>query len=280
MRLFAVLMALWPVGALAQSVSLGEYEVAETRFGRLQTLRAGDYGQMQLLFRGAPLAEDYRVRILGAFALAGEDHDWAVIETWHGGNMCPFSYVLMKISGQGIAQTEPFGDCQGAPRDVRLLPGAIEVELSDASLLVDAVVYRFDGGRMTRSERAATVALGPMAGAGTDVTRWIGKHPSEVLQDPGEQKRFLQIMTPAKLEELRAHTSVANKTDFVNGWVFGRGCMPHACNVSAGGWGIRVADGAAVAMWGKTDWGIDNVAGHRDALADPAVQSYFSMWLY
>lgn len=280
MRWLLAVLALWPVVTQAQSVTLGEFQAAQTRFGTLQTFKPGRYEPTQLLYNGALVAEDHRVHILGAFARGGEAHDWAVIETQHGGNMCPVSYILLKVSAQGVVRTEPFGECTGGLRDVRLVPGGIEAELGNGSLLIDKVVYRFDGQAMTRTEHASAAPTGRRAGAGADVTRWLNTHPSEILRDPSEQLRFLQIMTRAEMDDLSRHISVASTTEYMGGWVFGRGCLPHQCNSAAGGWGIRVADGAVIALWGSTDWAIEVQRGPRALFSDPAVLSYFSGWIY
>jgi len=123
--------------------------------------------------------------------------------------MCPYGFVLAKVSATGIQRTQTFGECLGKARDLRVTPGQISVDLGDSDIRYTHQTFTYTGDTFTQTAHAAPAPTGT-AGAGDQVTRWAGKSLYEVLLDPTEVARFSAIMTPKLLEDLRTASSVAN----------------------------------------------------------------------
>ncbi|MGC9419944.1 MAG: hypothetical protein ACP5EN_13335 [Rhodovulum sp.] len=274
MRRLAALLALAAAPAFAQPVTLGEYDAIQTRFGLLSVAPMSQWEKgLFLNGSGAPLAQNWRVTMRGAFARGDEAVDWVLVETSHNGNMCPVSYALVQVSAAGARTTDPFGDCLGRIREVRLGAGRIEVDIEDPDIQIDLRRYAFDGAALTETAIAPAASQAAPAGAGQDVTRWLGGHSGMIFDDASEQARFGAIMGLAQFEELRRRVAVGGNTERRGDWVFGAGCMAHQCNAVAGVWGLRISDGAPVAVF--IDAGrAPRFFGRPDVLADPAVAAY------
>lgn len=276
MRCLACLLALLAAPAAAQPVALGEYPAIQTRFGTLSVVPVSQWENgLFLNGTGQPLAANRRVSLRGAFARGDEAQDWALVETNHGGNMCPTSYVLLRLSARGIARTGEFGDCLGRIREVRLAPGRIEVDIEDPDIRIDLQRFTFDGAQLSVAQIAPANVPTVPAGAGPDVTRWLAQHAGAIFDDASEQARFDAIMPRSEFEHLRRRVAVGGKPVQRGNWVFGAGCMAHQCNAVAGFWGLRIADGAPVAV--LLDRGQPpRYFGRADVLADPAVAGFIA----
>ncbi len=273
--LFLLYLILAPLMAAAQSVSLGDYPSLQTRFGLLTTTQGTTQATGALTLQGYsdPLVQNHRISIKGAFALQGEAQDWVVVESSHNGNMCPTSYVILRLEQGRLNRSEPFGDCLGQVLDVRLSPGKIEMDLRDPGLKAELQRFAYDGRTLTVSAIAPQGTPQPAAGAGAAVTRWIGTHPTELLNDTGERARFGRIMSLDQMEQLRRAISVANRTEQRGDWVFGAGCMPHQCNAVVGFWALRISDGAAAAGVFDRD-ATEVLYGFPDTFTDPVLLQF------
>lgn len=226
----------------------GAFSQAQTRFGLLQVV--GERSQQRLLFNGTDLGvTTHAYEIDGVWGATGEAHDWAVITTYHGGNMCGgFAHMILKLSGTAVARTQEFGICRGGPIDLRVQPGAIELDISDPDAFVSHGIFRFDGAALTQTS-VAQAGAAQAAGAGGDVTRWLNSYPQAVTQDPGEQLRFGRIMTPAQIQEMNDRMTGPGSIRQQGNWVIGRACVAHACNAASAWWGIRISDGRPLAIF-------------------------------
>jgi len=272
--LAALLGALMSLPGAAQAdLPRGSYEFADLPIGRLEVV--GERGDRRLLWNGAPTGvENWMVEINGVYTEPGSQYYFVLLNSHHGGNGCFGSQMMMRIGPDGVRRTEIFGTC-GAILDLRLSGGVFRMDQRDARLYVAHITFSYDGVSLTEQEVAAPAPVDTGLAGGGDVTRWLGTHPTEALNDPAEQGRFLRIMDMATLDELRRHVSVANEVEQRGNWVFGAGCFPHVCNSSAGFWGLNVLTGAPVAMM------FDNSApsgifGAPADLADPVVRAYMS----
>ncbi|TCP41711.1 hypothetical protein [Rhodovulum marinum] len=274
MRRFAALIALAATPLCAQPVTLGEYDAIQTRFGMVSVapISAGETG---VFFGGmaTPLASDRWVKLKGAFARADEPFDWVVVETSHGGNMCPLSLIVIQIGQGRVTRSDAMGGCLGPVREVRLEAGRIEVDIEDPDIRVDIRRYAFDGVALTETAIAPAPAGAAPAGAGQDVTRWLGGHSGMIFDDASELARFGAIMDLAQIDELRRRVAVGGNPVRRGDWVFGAGCMAHQCNAVAGVWGLRISDGAPVAVFLDARRA-PRFFGRPDVLADPAVAAY------
>ena len=257
----------------AQVTEFGEFQRAETRFGVVQV--TGSAFPRRLAFNGQPTAiEDARIWILGAYAYPGEAADWLLLGQAHGGNMCPVSYRLARVSQGGLFATAPLGDCLGGPLELRVLPGRLELDIADPDLRTSHRTYAWAGSGPL-SETVVPAALGQGGGAAplgvSGAMGLLGKHPGAVLRDPPVQALFLQFMTPDQLEDIRRRVEVANGITQRPDWIFGQGCMAHQCNVNWGIWGIRLAD-MSVAAAAITRNAPAQIYGSLAAMQDPIWQ--------
>jgi hypothetical protein len=245
--LFAVMLAL-SAGAARADFPETEHAQFQTRFGLLSVV--GDYGSQRILLGAADLGiSDARIAINGVWTLQDGTSDWAVLTTRHGGNMCggvSAMYILRLSAGQ-VARTDGIGGCAGGPIGIRVYPDAVELDLFDSSAFVSHRVYRFDGTNLTETPVAVTAAT-TLPSGGADVLRWLQTHPHKLTQDPTEQARFAQIMSRDQFSRLNEAMTGPGGTDQRGGWIVGRACRAHLCNVSRGVWALRISDGKPMAV--------------------------------
>jgi hypothetical protein len=243
--LSAALLAL-SASAASADMDFGSYDQFQTRFGAASV--AGARPSQGLVVSGAtlPVEQDYMWEILGAWALEGADHDWLLATHHHGGNMCGPGVTVIRV-GQGTVQVMGETEaCEGAVSDMRIEPDALELDIFVDGMRQQFTTYRFSDAGMETTPGEQPFA-GTPAGPGADATRWIGEHPFAIFRDPGERARFLTIMSEHQIRDLSDRIGPANSVIQRGDWVLGAGCMAHACNISAGAWGIRISDGAAAA---------------------------------
>jgi len=241
--------ALWLIFALpaAAQVETGAYPEFQTRHGLVHAVDINQFEQA-LAWNGQVLqVRDRWVNIAGAWALADSELDWVLVETNHGGNMCPSTFYLGRVDALGIALSQAFGECvAGAVQDLRLYPDRIEIDIPHPDIAVDFQTVAFDGNALTITE--ATPVLGDGTASLSDPRQWIGQHPVVALRDANEQARFLAVMPEPFFRQMVGQMSGPGAPVFErDGWVMGSACMAHQCNAYAAMWGIRLADGAPAA---------------------------------
>jgi hypothetical protein len=241
-RLMPILLLCCWAGTAWADYQKGNFTAAQTRFGALQVV--GERGGQRLLFNGADLGlSNHALEIDGVWAVEGGAQDWAVISSYHGGNMCGgFALIAVMLTAEHAVRTEEFGICRGRPLDIRIDPGGMELDIGDPSPAVAHQTFRFDGRQITQQAVAPVAA--PAAGGGADVTRWLTRHPQNMLQDPSALARLATIMPADKLEALAARMSGPGVTEQRGDWVVGTACQAHQCNTSGGAWALRISDGA------------------------------------
>lgn len=261
--------------AKAQVTEFGDFQQADTRFGTLTLPVSNQFGRTEVYLNGAPTGIDSRwISILGAYAYPGEQADWVLLRTTHGGNMCPESYIILRLSANGATRTEQFADCLGRLRQLRVLPGRIELDVDDPDLTVAYKTFAWDGASaFSVSDVAVSLGQGTAPITGVDMARWIGRNSTEPLSDPAVQARFLTIMTPQFVEDLRRVMGVPGRIEQRGNWILGSGCQAHACNATAGVWGIRLTDNAAAAVF-LMRTAPDEWRGSGAALADPVFRGF------
>jgi len=240
---FAFLLAPLSAGA---DVQFGSHDRLQTRFGPAQVVGEIGARQLTVLEQTMPLDRAHTWDILGAWGMEGADHDWLLAQQHHGGNMCGPGITVVRVSPAEIRIMGETGACEGAVRDLRVLPDALEMDIFADGLRQQVTTYRFDAQGMTTTAGAEPFTAAP-AGPGADATRWIGQHPYRPFEDPSERARFLTILSEDQIRDLANRIGPANSVVQRGDWVLGAGCMAHACNLSAGAWGIRISDGAPAA---------------------------------
>lgn len=232
-------------GRAGAEVTFDFADYLETRFGTLGVV--GESYELQLAHDGAPLPLPVDARWWVQWSRVGAGPvDWALAFHHHGGNACGGGSYLLRLGPEGVEHGRPISDCDGRIVDIRTGPDWIELDRTDRDIFVTHVTVRWQGDAY--SETFHYAAPSDPAGAGEDVTRWIGQPAWAVLQDPGERARFAAVMRDDEMQALADRLSVSRGMERVGDWVIATGCMPHACGVEMGAIGIRIGDGAVAAI--------------------------------
>ncbi|MEM9319873.1 MAG: hypothetical protein AAGA70_12855 [Pseudomonadota bacterium] len=243
--LTALILALGAQSPAAAQVALGSHEAFQTRFGHVSVVAASEFEE-ELAWNNQRLGLRNRfVVIAGAWGLPNVEIDWVLIETNHGGNMCPGTYYLGLVDPLGIQISPPFGECLGRILDLEVLPDRIELVLAHPDVSIDQQRVVFDGLTLSATDDAPV--LGDGQAELSDPTQWLSHHPVVALRDGNEQARFLAVMSPDAFQQMARQMTGPGATQAREGWILGSACTAHQCNASAGVWGIRLADGAPAA---------------------------------
>jgi hypothetical protein len=231
---------------------------AETRYG---TLTIGetevDWGTaQQILLNGVPVPGIVD-RFVDVRAVAprpdGDAGDWVLVSMANGGNGCPMMWAFVSVTSEGATATEPFGTCSEGVMNARTTDNG-SLELDMPSLLPDEefVTYTYDGFSVSEMVVKRSNDGAMAAGAGDDVSRWIGAHPTDPFADADERLRFGAWMSQDEVYELAARVEVGSEVYESEGWVIGEGFDPSAGGDIAGLWAIRISDGAVLALFRDT----------------------------
>jgi len=269
--ILSVVLSLALLAPAAAQPEFRDYSEFQTRFGQLRVIELSDYEE-RVQFEGQVLGLPVQPRwtISGAWGLADGAYDWALVSWHHGGNSCGGGLYMLRVGGGPVAISPEMGACDGRIIDLRVTWDAMEIDMTDDDLAISHYTHRWDGVAYSRQPVSAETI--PPAGAGADVTRWIGQHPYRPFEDRAEQMRFAGIMPPETVTELFDNIGPARPAVQRGDWVFGAGCRAHACNVSGGRWGMRISDGAVAAAIVE--------AGRAPRLFGPLARSpEFQAWL-
>ncbi len=268
MRWLAILLAL--AGAANAQVELDYAERVDTRFGEIHAVGANFqftlwHNQTQL-----PLPEDGRWFVQWQ-APSDAGFDWVLATHHHGGNSCGGATYILRVGADGVDYSQPISDCDGWFVEIRIDGDAIEIDRTDTNILVPLVTLRWQGDAYSETFHYAP-PVDP-AEPGADVTRWIGAHGSDILEDASERARLADILQTWEMQDLWVRLLVGGEVMQVGDWVIATGCQPHACGLDMGALGLRVSDGAGAAIIrssGSPDrvFGLGNDAAFRAAISD------------
>ncbi|QXT39336.1 hypothetical protein [Gymnodinialimonas ceratoperidinii] len=220
-------------------------EALSTRYGEIHVVGQGF--EFNLWHNQEPLPLPQDARWWAQWSAEGEGaYDWVLAAHHHGGNACGGGYYLLRLDADGVDQSPEISDCDGRLLDIRTGDGWIELDRKDRDIRVSLVTIRWQGANYSETFHYAPPA--PPAGAGADVTRWIGVHGFEILQDASERARFATVMAPAEMQDLAMRLSVGSGVRQEGDWVVATGCMAHSCGLEMGALGIRISDGAVAAI--------------------------------
>lgn len=244
----AVMLALW-AASLAAQVPFGRFGVVETRFGGIWVEQRGQWAQ-RLVRDGTPLplGEQEMFWVRGVYQ-GDANSDYVIVSSNHSGNMCGgyVDWFLLRVTANDTAMSQPIGACTSLT-NVRVEEGVLLFDRAHPDLTISREVLAWDGATLT-SELIPAPVEAP-AGAGTDVTRWLGQYTYQMFADASERARLGQMMPAPEVQALSAHTGLSDVMEQRGDWVFASGCMRHACNLEMGALGLRISDGAvAVALW-------------------------------
>lgn len=252
----AALLILTALPAMAQDLPF--LAPAETRYGTLTIgTTAVEWGEaQQVLLDGVPVA-GLVDRFVDVRAVAprpdGDAGDWVLISLANGGNGCPMMWAFVSVTAAGATATAPFGTCSEAVLNPRTTEeGFLALDIPSLLPEEEFVTFTYDGVSVSEIVVKRSNDGAVPAGAGNEVTRWIGAHPTDPFAEAGERLRFGQWMTEDEVYELAERVTVGSEVYEAEGWVIGEGFDPKAGGDIAGIWAIRISDGAVLAVFRDT----------------------------
>lgn len=227
---------------------------AETRFGPVTVAGPASTGEMagsgeEVRFGGAvvPGLWGMSIEVEGVWPLGAEDA--VLLAVYSGGNdVCFDARVIVAVSAAGARATAPFGACGTGVAATRAGGARLEVDIDVTDPRLEHVTAVYAAGQVLEVPVPRREVPAPMPGPGADVTRWAGVHPWEIVQDPGERRRLLEVMPRGKLFELEERLAVGSEAVLEGGWLVAQGCMAHMCGVEAGAFALEVETGAVQAV--------------------------------
>lgn len=179
------------------------------------------------------------------------DADVVVLSRLEISNACFGRYQFVLVPREGFPEaSEPSESCSNGILAMRVSHQQIELDIAVRRPDLAHATIRFDGGSMQEIEVSRDDSSAAIAGDGPDVTRWAGVHPSTILDEASERRRFGTIMQREDLYELVYNTylGVPGHTRLVDGILIAEGCKPHDCGDTRGAIAIEVETGRPYAM--------------------------------
>ena len=166
--------------------------------------------------------------------------------------------------------TKPSESCSYGIIAMRVSHEKIELDTAVRRPDLSHVTLRFGGEAILEVEVSRDGPGAEIAAAGPDVTRWVGAHPSLILDESSERLRFGTIMRREDLYELVRNTYVSSfHTVLVDDVLVAWGCRPHQCPCEQGGIAIEVATGRPYAATCSRENGVRVFGGGLSDLPEP-----------
>ncbi|MBL9046044.1 MAG: hypothetical protein JNK34_01855 [Tabrizicola sp.] len=225
----------------------------QTRFGTLEILGPGDGSQDSRVFL---TSKGERAQLLGGSRFSFHQRiDWGkkgevvIFRLWSGGAHCCDSYQIVRLTGDGAVVSKEFGEHGHDFHGFHITDEVISFRMvRDFPANIDYQRVDYDGlsATVTNVMKNDTGVL--PAGAGDEVTRWIGASASQIFEDPAERVRFRQIMSDADLKRFRTVIANFGHYEIREGMLLATGCWPSQCHDKYGFVGIEVATGIPFAV--------------------------------
>lgn len=244
----------------------------QTRFGVLQVTDAA--GGQSLTYRGEQVAgvTGEGVSVLSVHHWRTEE-DVAVVFTTIGDDACHglFQFVTLPAAGPARA-TGPAGECFFGIKSQAVSADRIELTIPGGSSGVEWVKLVFDGRGVTERRQMRTEAGAIAAGPGEDVQRWSGRFAREVLLEPSERLRFLEIMSRTDVLTLMEDTTTGGRVSVRDGLIIGLGCNVFGCASGRAGFAVDIGTGRPYAAHWSAFQGL-RVFGARAEALPPAFRA-------
>ena len=211
-----------------------------------------------------------------------QDADVIILRRLENNNFRGGRYQFVLVPETGRERTgKPSTDCSGKILQMRVSPGAIELDVYNAEPHLSHVTLRYDGSELVEIDVPRDDSRARIAGDGKDVTRWIGVHPSVVLDDPPERRRFATIMADAELYDLVRNTKATYPAEsrLADGTLVAWDCRRSACQDMYGAIAIELATGRPYALILDREKGL-KVYGSTLAEAPQHLQYIAAGWLF
>lgn len=234
----------------------------ETRFGPLEEgvevrcNRQGDicHDLQSMVFQGESVWSQGILPDILRLIEWGPDKDLLLLELWSGGSSCCRPYRFITLDADGPHYSEEFGDHAFGPKEFVVSEDQISFRLErDYPANIDHLLTAFDGESVEIETIYEDDTDTGVAGAGDDVSRWLGNRPSSFWEDGAERNRFRQIIGDAALNCLRTSTSnIASDFELRDGYVVSSGMWPRQGGSRHGYIAVEVETGQpfAVQLWG------------------------------
>lgn len=230
-------------------VSFPDFTQLDSKLGKVVVAQMDKYTQ-RLFVNGQAIGglEGKTINLHGIYDHSVDGSQTILLTTHHGGNGCFDDWIALRIVGNQLLPSAPFGGCGRTAMALRVDEQGLELDMRSNDLTHAYVTYRFGGAGFTATAKLRNDSIVAPAGMGGAVTRWVGRHPSDVFTDTAERQRFRTIMGDNFLNDLKTSVMVANRVIQQGDYVYGKGCWPHRCNATAGVWALRISDGAVFAV--------------------------------
>ncbi|MDE2789457.1 MAG: hypothetical protein OXI81_03415 [Paracoccaceae bacterium] len=202
------------------------------------------------------------------------DADVIVLSRRHVTGACGMRYQFVLVTFEGNARaSNPSNSCSGSIIAMRVSHEEIEldVRIPNRPELLHRTI-RFDGDSLQEFEVPRDESGAEIAGAGPDVTRWIGVHPAALLDDSSERRRFEMIMRREELYELISHMYIAQGAKLAGDFLSMEGCKPHDCGDAKAAIAIEVTTGQPFAIIFSREDGIRVFGGTLSDAPEPLRQ--------
>ena len=179
------------------------------------------------------------------------DANVVVLARRHVTGSCGVRYQFILVTPEGNARaSNKSKSCSWYTIAMRVSHEEIEldVEIPNRPDLVHLTI-RFDGESLQEIEVPRDDSGAEIAGAGKDVTRWVGVHPAALLDDSSERRRFETIMRREELYELVSHMYLAfDYAKLAGDFLVAQGCKPQDSGPSQAAIAIEVTTGRPFAI--------------------------------
>jgi len=209
--------------------------------GRVLTTGIGEYATA-LTIGGESLIEEMQIGLIDAGA-AG-----ILVEIANGGNSCPYSFMLVDRETGKVREMQPerdnptlFAECQAL---MSVVPDANLILMWRYDTRSYASAYIWNGYAMTESVIPISRGGAPEPTGGAMVTRWDDVDPFEMLKNPVEQKRLLQVISEEAFDTLSWFMGFRSPATVRGGYLVAGGCVKYMCDAQNAVIAVRVSDGA------------------------------------
>ena len=107
-----------------------------------------------------------------------------------------------------------------------------------------ATAYVWNGYALNQSAIPISRDGTPEPQAGDAVTRWHGEDTYDLLRDPVEQKRLLQVITEEQFDRLSWLLSFRPPAAVEGDYLHIDGCVKYLCDAQNAAIAVRISDGA------------------------------------
>jgi len=238
MRIISSLIATLFAGTLAaQPMGLDHFTLVD---GRVLTVEQLSF-EAELSLDGETLWEDAQIELFDA-GDAG-----VLVQTWHGGNSCPFSYMLIDKATGAFREINPdsdrstiFAECEGL---VSVIPELATILMKRYDTRNMSIGYIWYGYALEEFAIPIVREGAPEPEAGDMVTRWHDQDPYDFLRDPVEQKRLLQVVSEVEFDTLSWLMSFRSPAYLDGDYLLMDGCVKYLCDAQNAIVAVRVSDG-------------------------------------